>query len=57
MQRFKRISHMNGLKCRVDVKCGRKDGRTEKQTHISHLAKAGATTIKRTRIMKQNNKR
>ena len=27
----------------VDVNCGRKDGRTENRTPISHLAKAGAT--------------
>ena len=39
------------LNARVDVNCGRKDertdgqtyGRTENQTPISHLAKAGAT--------------
>ena len=31
------------LNARVDVNCGRKDGRTEHRTPISHLAKAGAT--------------
>ena len=35
------------LNARVDVKCGRKDGRidrrTENRTPISHLAKAAAT--------------
>ena len=27
MQWFKRISHLNGFKCLVDVNCGLKDGR------------------------------
>ena len=31
------------LNARVDVNCGRKDGRIENRTPISHLAKAGAT--------------
>ena len=31
------------LNARADVNCGRKDGRTENRTPISHLAKAGAT--------------
>ena len=31
------------LNARVDVNCGRKDGRTENRTPISHFAKAGAT--------------
>ena len=31
------------LNASVDVNCGRKDGRTENRTPISHLAKAGAT--------------
>ena len=31
------------LNARVKVNCGLKDGRTENQTPISHLAKAGAT--------------
>ena len=31
------------LNARVDVNCGRKDGRTENWKPISHLAKAGAT--------------
>ena len=31
------------LNARVNVNCGRKDGRTENRTPISHLAKAGAT--------------
>ena len=38
------------LNARVDVNCGRKDGRmdglTENRTPISHLAKAGATKMK-----------
>ena len=42
------------LNARVDVNCGRKDGRTdgrkdgqtENRTPISHLAKAGATKNK-----------
>ena len=35
------------LNARVDVNCGRKDGRTDalKTGGISHLAKAGATKI------------
>ena len=33
------------LNARVDVNCGRKDGRTENRTPISHLAKAGATKM------------
>ena len=33
------------LNARVDVNCGRKDGRMENRTPISHLAKAGATKI------------
>ena len=31
------------LNARVDVNCGRKNGRTENRMPISHLAKAGAT--------------
>ena len=31
------------LNARFDVNCGRKDGRTENRTPISHLAKAVAT--------------
>ena len=42
MQLFKRTSHLNGLNAKVDVKRGRKNGRTEHRTPISHLAKAGA---------------
>ena len=29
MQWFKRLSNLNGLNARVDVNCGRKDGRTD----------------------------
>ena len=37
-----KVIRMN-LNARVDVNCGRNDGRTEIRTPISHLAKAGAT--------------
>ena len=45
MQLFKRISHLNGLNAKVNVNRGRKDGRTEHRTPLSHLAKAGAAKI------------
>ena len=41
------------LNARVDVNCGRKDGRTENRTPISHLAKAVAT-IKQVRQKHEN---
>ena len=34
------------LNARVDVNCGRKDGRMENCTPTSHLATAGATIMK-----------
>ena len=37
------INKSMDLNARVDVNCGRKDGRTENRKPISHLAKAGAT--------------
>ena len=39
------------LNAKVDVNCGRKDGRTENRTPISHLAKAGATKMKYLKIV------
>ena len=35
------------LNARVDVNCGWKDGQMENRTPISHLARAGATKMKR----------
>ena len=42
------------LNARVDVNCGRKDGRTENRTPISHLAKAGATKTVRNSLRSFN---
>ena len=53
MHLFKRISHFGmDLNARVDINCGRKDGRTKNRTPISHLAKAGATKRRRGREKK-----
>ena len=41
------------LNARVDVNCGRKDGRTENRTPISHLAKAGATKMAKNMVTYQ----
>ena len=43
MERFKWFKRISQLNARVDLYCGRKDGRTENRTPISHLAKVGAT--------------